>query len=112
MRIKNENNVMKWKTIALNGLNCFVTHDRLAMAAAIAYQVPIVIYLYYGDTHFAMFIKNDLLDEVTQKRFAIEALQKQIENMLEERHIVGHCMIKPLKPLPHEKSHCENMIRV
>jgi hypothetical protein len=77
------------ETIALNGLNCFVTHDRLAMAAAIAYQVPIVIYLYYGDTHFAMFIKNDLLDEVTQKRFAISALQKQIENMLEERNTVG-----------------------
>lgn len=90
-------------TITLNGINCFVTHDRVAMASAIAYQVPIVLYLYYDNTHFAMFIRNNLLDEITQKRFAVAALQKQMEHLQEERNAVGALYVEAADTIKKQK---------
>jgi predicted nucleic acid-binding Zn-ribbon protein len=72
-------------TIALNGLQCFVTHDRVALAAAIAYQVPIVLFLYKGNKYFAMFIKESLFDDTKQTELKVESLQRQIKSTIEEQ---------------------------
>jgi hypothetical protein len=46
--------------ITSDGNHCFVTIDRPALAAALMYKVPLILYSYYGNERFALFIHKSL----------------------------------------------------
>jgi hypothetical protein len=92
-----------------NGINCFVTGDRLALCGAILYQAPVALfqYAYKGDrppseNYAALFIRKNLLDEATQERLRREGLLSRIRILKEEinrTYLSTRTLVEELKSL-------------
>lgn len=74
-----------------NGINCFVTIDRVALCSALLYRAPVALFQYRYDpakplkeNYVALFVRKTLLDPATQKRLAIDGLFSRIDILKRE----------------------------
>jgi hypothetical protein len=77
-------------SIQMNGLNCFVTIDRVAMCGALLYRAPIVLFQYDyekekgQENSVALFIRKDLLSEEIQEQHRKAALKRKWEALRDD----------------------------
>jgi hypothetical protein len=74
-----------------NGINCFVTIDRVALCGAILYQTPVALFQYSykadrlpNENYAALFIRKNLLNEATQERLRREGLLSRVMILKQE----------------------------